>query len=80
MTSDARGQSIAVRPGSSPELVTAATRALLEHLTARRHRDVIVETINGESAPASPLASAFQAAGLRLTTSGLRYYASFARD
>ena len=60
----------------SVEVITAAVKALLGHIVARRPRDLVVETINGQSASTSPHASAFTAAGLRLTTTGLRYYAS----
>jgi hypothetical protein len=49
-------------------------------VSARRARDLTVETINGEAAATSPLAQAFIAAGLRLTTAGLRHYAAFARS
>jgi ATP-dependent Lhr-like helicase len=79
MTTDALGRAVAVRPELSAETVTAVVRALIKHIATRRARDIVVETINGESAPASPHADAFAAAGLRLTTAGLRYYATFDR-
>jgi ATP-dependent Lhr-like helicase len=77
MTADARARSFAVRPGLDQQQTTAAVRAVLRHVTARRSRDLVVETIDGERAATSRLANAFVAAGLRRTTSGLRYYASF---
>ena len=61
------------------DLITNAVRALVEHVSTRRSRDITVETINGDNAATSPLSPTFQAAGLRLTTAGLRHYASFAR-
>jgi ATP-dependent Lhr-like helicase len=79
MTSDAHGRAIAVRPDLTPEVVSDAVRALVRHITARRTRDVIVETIDGESATTSHKSNAFIAAGLHLTTAGLRYYASLDR-
>ena len=53
-------------------------RALAPHLVrlAGRRGDVVVETIDGAGALSSPPAGAFVAAGFRVTTSGLRYYAS----
>jgi ATP-dependent Lhr-like helicase len=79
VTSDPRGRSVAVRPDLDADVVTGAVRALVEFLAAYRARDITVETINGDGAATSPLAPAFVAAGLRLSTSGLRHYASFAR-
>lgn len=77
VTSDARGRAVAVRPDLTPEQVTASVAALLSHVGDRRPKDLVVETINGEPAATSPHAQAFVDAGLRLTTAGLRYYASF---
>ena len=47
--------------------------------TPGQDRGEQIETIDGESASASARASAFVDAGLRLTTAGLRYYASLKR-
>ena len=80
VTADAAASAVAVRPDVDRDIATAAVRALIKHVAARRARDVIVETINGESAATSAQAETFTAAGLRLTTAGLRYYASFDRD
>jgi ATP-dependent Lhr-like helicase len=79
LTSDARGRVVNVRQGLDPSVITGAARTLLRHVGARRDRDVVLETINGEKAATSPFAPAFMEAGLRLTTAGLRYYASFER-
>jgi ATP-dependent Lhr-like helicase len=79
LTTDAQGQNVAVRPDLSAELVTIAVKALIQHIATRRGRDIVVETINGQSAATSAQSPAFVAAGLRLTTAGLRYYASFSR-
>ncbi len=76
VTSDGAARSVAVRPALDAESVTAAVTMLVRHVTARRRRDLIIESIDGQSAPTSPHADAFVRAGLRLTTSGLRYYAS----
>ena len=79
MTSDPWGRAVAVRADLSAEDVTAGVATLLLHIRARRPRDLTVETINGERAATSTHAEAFRAAGLRLTSRGLRYYASFER-
>ena len=79
LTADGRGRAFSVRPGLAPAPIAAAVRAAVEHIVARRPRDFVVETIDGQSAATSPLSQAFVDAGLRLTTSGLRYYASFKR-
>jgi ATP-dependent Lhr-like helicase len=77
LAADGRGHRVRVRPGAAEAQITAAARALVERVTARhaRRRDVIVETIDGERASTSPHAAAFLAAGFRLTTAGLRWYA-----
>ena len=75
-TSDARARTIGIRVGLEPAFVTTAVRAIIEHVTARRSRDIVIETINGAPSTTSPLSELFVAAGLRLTTAGLRYYAS----
>jgi ATP-dependent Lhr-like helicase len=80
LTSDAHARAVAVRPDLSTDLVAAAVRALVKRVAARRSRDVVVETINGAGAATSPHADAFIAAGLRLTSAGLRHYASFERE
>jgi ATP-dependent helicase Lhr and Lhr-like helicase len=77
LTSDARARAVAVRPDLAGDVVSAGVRALIGHVAARRSRDITVETINGVRASVSPLVSAFTAAGLRLTSAGLRHYASF---
>jgi ATP-dependent Lhr-like helicase len=80
MTSDAHVRSVALRPDLGAEIITAAVRVLVKRVAARRSRDIVVETIDGANAATSPHAQAFIAAGLRLTTAGLRYYASFDRE
>jgi ATP-dependent Lhr-like helicase len=80
LTSDARGRVVNARQGIDAAVITGAVRALLQHVGVRHDRDLVVETINGEKAATSPLAPAFIDAGLRLTTAGLRYYASFERQ
>ena len=79
MTADARGHWVNVRPGLSETEVEVAVRTLVRHLAACRAKDVVIQTIDGAAASSSAHTSAFVAAGLRLTTAGLRYYASFER-
>jgi ATP-dependent Lhr-like helicase len=79
MTADARGHSVNVRPTLADTEVEQAAGVLVRHIAARRTKDVVVETIDGTAAGSSRHANAFVAAGLRLTTAGLRYYASFER-
>jgi hypothetical protein len=79
VTSDDRGRSVALREELDAAVAERAVAALVRHVGARRGRDVIVEQINGQSAATSPWAGVFQLAGLRLSTAGLRYYASFDR-
>jgi ATP-dependent helicase Lhr and Lhr-like helicase len=74
MTAEQRGTRIAIRDGTSPSDAARSARALVEHLAARRQRDVIVEAIDGQPAAASPYAAAFAEAGFKRGTSGLRYY------
>jgi hypothetical protein len=79
LTADARARTFTVRPDLDAGLATAAVREIVRHVSARRPRDFVVETIDGENAATSRLAGAFLEAGLRRTTAGLRYYASFNR-
>ena len=78
LVAESRGRKIAVRPDTTARDVADAARALVPHLIrlAGRRGDVVVETIDGTSAHSHPHASAFVSAGFRITTSGLRYYAS----
>ena len=78
LSAERRARWVRVRSGISPEVVTAAVAVLLNHLTSRRSRDLTIETIDGDRATNSEHVKAFLDAGLRLTPSGLRYYASFA--
>ena len=80
MTADPRGHAVNVRPTLADAEVEDAARLLVRHIAARRTKDVVVETIDGGTAASSRHANAFLAAGLRLTTAGLRYYASFDRS
>jgi ATP-dependent Lhr-like helicase len=79
LTADSRARWVHVRPGTAPEVVTEAARALITHVVTRRSKDITVESINFAPAATSPLSELFVRAGLRLTTSGLRHYASFER-
>ncbi|MEJ7812410.1 MAG: hypothetical protein WKG32_18515, partial [Gemmatimonadaceae bacterium] len=80
LSAEGRGRRIGVAPWLAPEQLTAAARALAEGLLAspglaRRARDITVATINGVGAAAAPQTEAFRAAGYRITTDGLRYFA-----
>jgi ATP-dependent helicase Lhr and Lhr-like helicase len=79
LTADHRARHVMIREGLDVETVTASVAALVRHVGARRARDLVIEQINGGSAATSAHTPAFQQAGLRLTTAGLRYYASFDR-
>ena len=79
LTAERRARWVRVRAGLSPEAVTAAVAALLNHIATRRSRDLTIETIDGDRPMNSQHLQAFTDAGLRVTAAGLRYYASFAR-
>ena len=75
---ESRGRRLFVRPQSTPTDITAAVKALLPTLKqlAGRRGDPVIEEIDGKNAISSPYAPALQAAGFRVITSGLRFYAS----
>ena len=79
LTAEGRGTRIRVRRDAAMEEVRDAARALAERLIARqrsiRHRDVIVETIDGERAALSRWAPAFRESGFKGMGTGLRFYA-----
>ena len=79
LTAERRARWVRVRSGLTPDVVTAAVAVLVNHITARRSRDLTIETIDGDRATNSGHAKSFLDAGLRLIPAGLRYYASFAR-
>ena len=79
LSAERRARWVRVRPGLSPDIVTAAVAVLLNHITSRRSRDLTIETIDGDRATNSGHVKAFLDAGLRLIPAGLRYYASFGR-
>lgn len=74
LIAEQRGARIAVRPDTAPATVTAAVQALISHLVRLASKDVVVETIDGQPASGSEYVDAFQAAGLRRGTAGLRFY------
>jgi ATP-dependent Lhr-like helicase len=79
LAAEGHGARLRVAGGASPAEVRDAARALAERLAARRaggrRHDVVVETIDGERAAASPHAAALREAGFRSTGTGLRWYA-----
>jgi ATP-dependent Lhr-like helicase len=74
MIAERRGERLLIRSEVSPEIVTRAADALVQHLLRRSRRDVSVETIDGRPAATSAFVEAFRAAGFNRGTSGLRYY------
>jgi ATP-dependent Lhr-like helicase len=77
LVAESRGRRLTIRPEASLADVTVAARALAQRLVqaSERTRDPTIETIDGVTATVSPYAAAFQAAGFRSTSGGLRYYA-----
>jgi hypothetical protein len=77
LVAEGRGRRVSVRADAEPQDVAEAARALARHLieVSDRRRDVIVETIDGINGRHSAHAAAFEAAGFRVTGSGLRFYA-----
>jgi ATP-dependent Lhr-like helicase len=78
MAVEGRGRHVRVRAELGADDVTAAASALIEHLThagaRRRHRDLVIERIDGDVATASPHLEAFVRAGFRRTPRELRFY------
>ncbi len=72
MIAERRGSRIVVRPETDESTVAKAAEALVFHLSARMRRDLVLETIDGQPAAASPHASAFASAGFRRGTTELR--------
>ncbi len=81
MSSEGRGQRLAIRDGTTHEVVRDAVTslaALYMNAAAReRRRELVVETINGDAAATSPYAAAVSAAGFRSDGRRLRLYASW---
>jgi len=76
MIAERRGAKIVVRPGTPDSAVTAAAKALVPRLLAQTSRDLTVETIDGQPASGSKRLQAFQNAGFKRGTTGLRFYRS----
>ena len=81
VTAEGRGKRLQVRPGTAMGVVRQAITALAALYSAtstrERPRDVIVETIDGDSAATSPFATALVDAGFRRDGLRLRLYPSF---
>ena len=79
LVAEGRGTKLRVGEGVTATEVRDSARALAERLVARqrrgRMRDLVVETIDGVRASASPWAEALREAGFRGMGTGLRYYA-----
>jgi ATP-dependent Lhr-like helicase len=76
MIAERRGSRVVVRPGTDDAIVTRAAQALVRHVATRVRQDVVLDTIDGQPAAASPHAEAFSAAGFRRGASALRYFRS----
>jgi ATP-dependent helicase Lhr and Lhr-like helicase len=74
LIAEQRGARVAVRADSSAATVTVAVQALIGHLVRLASKDIVVETIDGQPASGSRYLDAFQAAGMRRGTAGLRFY------
>ena len=76
---EGRGTRLRIRDGATSDEVRDAARALADRLSTQartaRHRDLIVETIDGESATASIHANAMRDAGFSRAGTALRVYA-----
>jgi ATP-dependent Lhr-like helicase len=79
MASESRGRRLSLREGVEPAALKRAVDALLEHLTTsrglERRQDVVIETINGETAASSEWSAVLLESGLRNDGRSLRYYA-----
>jgi ATP-dependent Lhr-like helicase len=80
MSAEARGRRVSIPDSLSDADTIAATRALVEHLhasdvIARRRRDIVIELVNGVPAARSARADVIRAAGFRLSSEDLRWYA-----
>ncbi|HEV8446019.1 MAG TPA: DEAD/DEAH box helicase [Gemmatimonadaceae bacterium] len=73
LIAERRGSRVVVRPGSDEAIVTRAAEGLIGHLSSRLRRDLVLETIDGQPAAASPHAAAFEKAGFRRGRTDLRY-------
>jgi ATP-dependent Lhr-like helicase len=81
LRAERRGSRVTVREETDADTVTGAAREWLAHVargqaSTRRRRDITIETIDGVPALRSPHADALRAAGFRLTSDGLRWYAA----
>ncbi|HEX4469947.1 MAG TPA: hypothetical protein VH080_10445, partial [Gemmatimonadaceae bacterium] len=77
LVAEGRGRRITIRSGVNLADLTDAARALAVRLVDANdgRRDVTIETIDGVPAGGSTYAGAFEAAGFRASSNGLRYYA-----
>jgi ATP-dependent Lhr-like helicase len=81
LSAERRGRRLAIRAATDAGTVAAAAREWLAfaqrgQASARRRRDITIETIDGVPAMRSAHADALRAAGFRLTSEGLRWYAT----
>jgi ATP-dependent Lhr-like helicase len=78
IAAEGRGRRIDIAPDLSPDEVAAAARALGAYVartaSTARGSELVVESIGGASALASPHAAALRTAGFRVETGGLRWW------
>jgi hypothetical protein len=78
LAAEGRGRRLRIRDGASAAQVRDAVTALLDKLSMRdrmgRRREILVETIDGEPASASPHVAALVDAGLRSQGRAMRFY------
>ena len=78
LAAEGRGKRIRTAPDLSSDGLLSALTALVKRLvdgrSATRHRDIVVETIDGESATASAWSTVFELAGFKRGGGVLRYY------
>jgi ATP-dependent Lhr-like helicase len=78
ISAEGRGRRLRVREGATAPQVRDAVAVLLDKLTMRdqrgRRREILVETVDGEPASASPHAPALVEAGFRSQGHSMRFY------
>ena len=74
LIAERRGARIAVRPDTAAATVTAAVQALIGHLVRLASKTSWWRRSTGSPRAGAQYVDAFQAAGLRRGTAGLRFY------
>jgi len=77
LTAEGRGKRLRVRDELAPDVLRSAIAALVARLgraDGEKRHDVVVETVDGESAATSAHAEALREAGFRSMGSAMRFY------